>query len=187
MPTPISGPIPYCSPAQFLERYDVRTVGQLLSDTDVALSQTDVLQSTILNDLLMEASGWVESAALVANRYSPNDLYALATDPSALPGTGNSARMLAGIVAGITMFFLWDRRPTKYLEMGLPLRSEMAIEMLDRLRKGEAIFGIQEVANAGNPDPKFITPEQINTRNFSSNQARRFFGNRADYNVPGTN
>lgn len=177
MTTPLSGSSPYCTPQRFIDAYDLRTVGDLLSDTNTRLISSQILASTVLNELLMEASGWVESACMVAGRYAPADLAAL---------TGNSAQMLAGMVAGIAMFFLWDRRPERLAKMALPAKADMALKQIGALEQGTAIFGILEVTQAGVPNVEFVTPEDIRTRNGVVNQARNLFGNRAMYNVPGS-
>src|SRR5262252_940921 len=100
--TNISGPVAYCTPQQMVNRYDVRTIGQYLSDDGVKLTPDEVKASPILEELLMEASGELEGALLRGGRYTPADLGAL---------TGNGLEMLAGLVAGYCMFLVWDRRP----------------------------------------------------------------------------
>ncbi len=166
----------------------MRTVGQYLSDNDVPVSPTDVLGSQILKDLLQEASGIVEAYVLKGTRYSIADMQLIAhmaPDGSPISVPTNTCQMLYGIVAGITMFLVWERRPLRYADKPMPLRSELAWEQVKALGDGAQIFGLLETAEAGVPQPEFMTVQQIFTRNFSSNQARRFFGDRAQYQVPG--
>jgi hypothetical protein len=174
MATPLSGSTPYCTNQQFLDRYDARTVGDLLSDNNVRA--VNLSSSALLTELLAEASGWVEAACLKSDHYLPSDLASL---------TGNSAGMLAGLVAGLAMFMIWDRRPTRLASVELPTRAKLALDQLDQLEKGVRIFGFAEAAAAGNLSPVFQDIDDINTLNLSSNQARRLFGDRARDYVPG--
>ncbi len=138
--TVISGASAYCTPQQFLDRYDLRTVGRLLSDDGKStLNQMQLLASPILASFLMEASGEVETVCLQGGRYTPADLAALA-------GT-NHGMTLAGLVADLAMWRLWRRRPSK--DDKAPASVEDARDLLQRLGDGEAIFGFQETADAG--------------------------------------
>ena len=177
MSTPLSGTSAYATASDFTARYDARTVAQLLSDADVQITSGQVPSNASLAALLQEASGMLESACLVGQRYQPADLSGL---------TGNSMQMLIGIVCGVGMYLLWCRRPEKYKDMKLPSRAELALRQMDDLRDGSRIFGILEAAEANNiPTPYFTQPNDLYLRNPVSVQARRFFGNRGQYNVPG--
>lgn len=134
-------------------------------------------QNLVLADLLREASGMVEMACLRGERYSPADLAGL---------TGNAAESLAGLVAGITLWLLWERRPTRLATMQLPLRAQMAMDQLAHLEAGDRIFGILEVASAGvASQPEFMTPNDLEYRNFTSVISKRYFGSRSQFHVPG--
>ena len=191
MSTPISSALPYCTVGQFFDRFDWRTVGDILGDADKRIdlgimAQTGSPANTRLNNLLGEASGMVEAACLKANRYSVADLQGLTQPADVTAGkTSNAAQMLAGIVAGICMWLVWERRPERLANMQLPLRAQMAMNSLDALEKGEAIFGLQEVADAGNPKVNWQSHFDLWTRNPLSVQARRMFGRGPQWNVPG--
>lgn len=186
MSTLNSQTFPYCTADFFLQRYDVRTVSQYLSDNDVPVA--DVPNDLKLASLLKEASGIVEAFTLKGTRYSVADLKLIANmGPTGTPlgNVPNTAEMLYGIVAGICMFLVWERRPLRYAKHPMPLRSELAWEQVKALGDGATIFGLLETAQAGIPQPEFMTIQDIERRNFSSNQARRYFGDRAQYQVPG--
>lgn len=178
MGTPVSGVSAYATPANMTDRFDVRTIGELLSDTAVALDPTAVANSTKLTALLQEASGMVESAVLVGDRYQLSDLAAL---------TGNSQQTLVGIVCRVTMFLLWERRPSiKMAKMELPASAEMAMRLLDQIAAGMRAFGIQEVLDADiPPDPEFMTRHELRVRNSVSVGARRLFGDRNQFHAGG--
>lgn len=188
MSTINSFPFPYCTVAFFLERYDVRTVAQYLSDNNVPLTPIEITTSPAMLALLQEASGIVEAFVLKGTRYSVADLQLLANlavDGSPKANPLNTTEMLYGIVAGITMFLVWERRPLRYAQHPMPMRSELAWEQVKALGEGAQIFGLLETAQAGEPPPQFMTNAQIFKRNFSSNQAKAYFGDRAQYQVPG--
>ena len=174
MPTPVSTIVePYCSPAEFIQRYDVRIVGDLLSDTGTRLDQAAVIASTTLRTFLYDASGMVESACLVGEKYDPDDLNAL---------LGASLQFLKRIVADLTFGLLRMRRGHKE-DTPMP-GYDMALQWLERLRLGERIFGLQENMDAGKPDNVQVTEAVLARLNLSTYQAHRYFGIRANRNLP---
>lgn len=119
-------------------RFDVRTLGDLLSDTNTRLTAAQVQASTVLETLLLEASGEVETACIAGQRYLPEDLDAL---------EGASLQKLKGIVCGFAFSLLMDRRPNIIAEA--PKRVKDALVLLEQLRGGERIFSLAGAAEAG--------------------------------------
>lgn len=144
MVTPASGETSYALQADFTVRYDWRSAAQLLSDTETTLTQAQVEASATLLTLLEEASGEVESATLVSNRYVLND-----TQNDLDDLTGNSLEHLKGIVCTLAAEKLYRRRPDLLAKIAPQV--EAAREQLDLLRHGERIFGTVEHAAAGLP------------------------------------
>lgn len=169
MATPLSGASAYCTAAQLVQRYDTRTVGDLLSDSGTRLTAAQVLSSTVLAALLKQASGMLESACLVGKRYTPDDLAAL---------EGNSAELAAGLVADLAIWLLYNRRPERRKEM--PGQVEVAFEFLDKIRSGERIFGFVEHAESATTQANVETSEDVEGRNGLAVQADRFFGTRSN-------
>lgn len=169
--TVTSGSTAYCTAAQMVARYDTRSLGQLLSDSNtVALTADEVLASTKLAAFLKEASGQVEAAALFGEKYTAADL-------AALSGT-NGGETLAGLVADLTMWRIWDRRPDK--NGPLPKRCEFAFAMLEQLRAGDRIFGFQQTVEAGRIDHEQTTADEARIRGGPSVILERYFGIRGD-------
>lgn len=160
MPTPISNTNPYCSTTQFLDHYDARPVGDYLSDTTSRLSRDEIIASTVLLKLLKKSSGLIESALMAGGRYTPEDLLAL---------TGDSLAYLEGLTADLTMWMVLNRRPNRVGE--IPKQCQMAIDMLERLRGGERILGLQAQIAAGETVDNAIPPDTLLTVRGS-----RFFG-----------
>jgi hypothetical protein len=165
-------------------RYDARTVGQLLSDEDKPVALADVLISDELFTLLMDASGEVESACVVGNRY--------VIDPTTVPPTndlaaltGASQQRLKRLVCDICMFYLWTRRPLRDPKP-LPAPVEMAYAYLDKLRSGEALFGLKENINASLIQDYLETAQDVQDRYLTAVIARRMFGTRGNQIWRGT-
>src|SRR5688572_11874066 len=166
MAEPVSGASAYCTIGEFLDRYDRRIIADWLSDTGVKLTTDALNSSTRLTEILQDASGLVESACLVGEKYRPEDLAAL---------TGNSKRFLMRLVADLAIGMIRGRRGYNEEEGVMP-QHKAALEMLENIRNGERIFGLAEVMTAGNPTSEFITEQDLEQTNLSTFQARRFFG-----------
>ena len=170
--TPITGSAPYCSPAQFLKRYDVRTVGDLLSDNNVRLTPSQVTTALTFNPItnpdtvLAEASGWLESMIIKGQRYQIQDLLNLAATP------GNGAAFLARLVADGTMYLLYDRRPDRRANM--PERVKAAHETYVALSRGEQILPFLETQEAGVHTERIRQP--LEQANLVTDRGYRYFG-----------
>lgn len=162
--TPLTGSTSYASTSDFLIRYDVRTVGDLLSDTDVSLSAGEVVSSTRLQALLDQASGEVETACSAGKRYQPDDLDAL------IDNGGNGAQYLIGLVCDLTMWKLMNRRPSP-VATAPPGPAQSALDALQLLRGGERILAFEEAAEAGK-QVRFLTQSGCTITKVAS----RYFG-----------
>lgn len=165
-----SGLASYCTPAQFLVRYDQRSLAQLLSDTGIDIS--DVTNEPKLAQLLQEASAILESACLIGERYSTTDLANLAASAT------NMGQLIAGIVADIAIKRVFMRRP----DVTMPRISQ--IEETERwlaaLADGTRIFGFTEAEKAGHMSDTVETPQDVENRNLITFEARRLFGTRGN-------
>ncbi len=167
MAVPVSTSTPYCSNAQFMILHDYRNVADLLVDDDSRLTQALVLASTNLTKFLSVASGEIESALLACNRYTPTDLAAL---------TGASSDYLQQLTADLAFWRMCSRRWPEADPKDVQGASA-ALGALERLRKGENIFGLQEIMNAGLAETVNVWAEPPPWR--VSVEANRFFGFRS--------
>lgn len=136
--TPLTGSA-YATATDMIARYDVRTLGDLLSDNEnVRLTSAQVLASTTLATLLSEASGEVEGVAFARRVYEPDDFAAL---------TDNGLAKLAGVICAVCLQKCMARRPSRVKE--LPQQMVLALADLERLRLGDHIFAFSETADAG--------------------------------------
>jgi len=114
----------------------------------------------------------VESACFVANKYSVADLQAL---------TGQSLVLLQGLVADLAWWKLKQRRGgSSGTQVEISQGDTLAWKMLDDLREGKRLFGLQDQMNAGNPEVYFTNIGDLQLLNLTTLQAGRFFGQRAD-------
>ena len=123
-----------------INRMDVRTIGDLLSDNNTRVTPSDVLTSTLLNTLLLAASGYVELATYAGNRYTVQDL-------QSLPDPSGQLEVLKDLVCARCMKKLMERRP--HVLAKAPDWVAEALVLLNQLRQGERIFGFLQSASAG--------------------------------------
>jgi hypothetical protein len=175
----ISTPLP-----SFLNWFDVRTVGDLVSDTGTRFTPTQVAADAngTLTQLLMEAGGILEAKATVSTRYAIADLQLVANGmvvPPAPAGPVTATQtMLAGIVAGVAMWNLVERRPA--LNVKMPLKATWAMAMLEELESGVSIFGLLEPAQAGVTSHEVESARTVYNRRGLATLMRRYFGPRGN-------
>lgn len=174
MSTDISSATSYATAAQAVQRHDVRQWGDLLSDDNARVAAADVLTNTTLAALLKEASGMVEMACLRGERYTPTDLGETLS--------GVSKEMLVGLVCELAF---WKATVRRHPDRALQPSAIWALQTLDALADGKAIFSLEEVAEAGVQDDDFMTDGDWQRLNLATDQARRYFGRRAKWQVPG--
>ena len=117
----------YATPAQMLERFDARVIGDLVSDSDSQVSAAELLTDPILQAMLDDASGDIEAALLVGGRYTVADLSGL---------TGNAQKHLVRICCEVAKAYLLRRRVSYNPEKD-KAEIELAEHHLERLRSGE--------------------------------------------------
>ncbi len=164
----------YCTAAEFLKRAHVPTVGDLVSDTDQRVAASALLSNANLQACLDDAAGILEGAALLGEKYSPEDLLALST------GTTVSSALIRRIMTGLTWLFLVERKPDRELPSVVEASVERSMAWCKKLSSGEMIFGFQETADAGVMQHQDTTPTEVEARNSLVFQAQRYFGRRTD-------
>lgn len=124
----------YASASDLLARFDNTVVAQLCADDDQEVPAEDLATNTNLLAALADASGDVESAMLIGERYTTAQLDAL---------TGNSLGKLKRITSTIAMAYLLERRPVVHLSNAEKLL-ERAEQYLEQLRTGQRIFNVTD-------------------------------------------
>lgn len=172
----ISSATSYAQISDLLVRADIRAIADTLIDTGGRAGGTAPTIATIMANpdavLRMQtalnwASGEVEMACLVGNKYTVTDLQAL---------TGMSLASLVGIVVDLAA---WRLMQGRYLTLAITELYRAANEKLQMLRDGARIFALSNQAAAGLPQNQFISQQTINMVDLSTTQARRFYGRRS--------
>jgi len=160
--------VAYVTPEQFLDRYDPRDVGDLVSKGKIRVSEKNLLNNSKLNRALEDASGIVRSAVLVGRKYTREELETLAKDQDPF---------LIEIVCDLTLGRLITGRS---LTAELTPDVIQAREWVALLRLGERIFNVPENAAAGLTTSKYITQQrrQFELRFAADRAAPRFFSTR---------
>lgn len=154
--------MPYATNADLIARYDVRLLGDLSQDANTRASAGTLATDANLIAALTDASGMIESACFVGNKYRATDLSAL---------TGNSQGLLKRLVCDIAFAYLRQRRGYDYEQF--PLVKE-SYKLLDRIRLGERIFDVEAAAEMGNPTSDLITQTTILQQNLASSKCHYF-------------
>jgi phage gp36-like protein len=175
--TPLSATQPYATGADLIARYDINDIRQWASDSGIPVSIANVAANNNVVTALMDASGDVEAALLASDRYLPQDLLAL---------TGNSKNRLIRLVCELAIGYLYERRIRRGEEPE-PAPATRGKEMLQRLAKGEWIFGFVEHGDAGVIAHQVEGAVDVERRNMVTLQAQRYYGrrsNRYDWTQP---
>lgn len=178
MKSPSGATTTFLTPAAFLLMVDAQVVAQLLA-TGEGKSRRPVAESALATNerlwrALLAATGRLESACLRGERYTASDLGAL---------TGASAAHRDKILRDFTMAELWDMRED--LTPAAARLIERAERIEEQLTRGERIFSLAEVQEAGLPasvEDARLDPDQHERNQGPTVILRRYFGRRGvDY------
>lgn len=174
MATPNGSLTPYAAASDLLDRYDLRTVADLINDVGRRTGGSpDPNRSTVEADpklavALLDGAGWIEAACLRSKRYSATDLHAL---------TGASGSFLKKLNCQLAMAFLFERRPDKGSP---PAFLTLAFQTLQAIANGERIFAFAEHEAAGNPIEYVMAAYDWDELALAPVQAQRYYGRTAD-------
>jgi phage gp36-like protein len=156
----------YASGTDLIARYDVDLVGDLATDLREPVEQSAVPNLPLVTTALEDASGMIDVNLATGGRYKPEDLQSL---------TGNSVNHLKRITCDIAMGLLLQRRTDpKYQELAEKVVAG-ARQNLTALARGENIFGIPAIQNAGTIEYQTISVEAIDNRNVLTSRMNRYF------------
>lgn len=174
MATVNSASAAYATGSDLVTSRDYRQVGDFLKDDNTRPATSgDVAGDAIVGVALKWASGQVEAAATVGQRYAHGELTALA-------GSGTvGGELLKGLVCDLAFWYLAKRRKPSLRQddvAGVP----EAYELLDRLRAGERVFPFSETQDAGLADVVALdrADNPVTEAEPLSTRAVRFFGHR---------
>ena len=151
-----------------VNRFDSREIGDLLSDTNTPVDEGDFPENVKLLAILADASGEIDAALMVGDRYTAADLSAL---------TGNSLAHLKRIACEIAMRDLMARRPGYKPEL-LESFEKRCQKHLDRLRQGENVFNIQDHKDAGLPANGGLSTVETRNLNLIRDRVNNYYPGR---------
>jgi phage gp36-like protein len=155
----------YAEPSDLLARYDANVVADLCSDDGHSVPAEDLPTNANLLTALEDASGEVESAMLIGERYTVAQLEAL---------TGNSLGKLKKIVCSIAMAALLERRPLVHVQDAEKLL-ERAERYMEQLRTGMRLFNVTENVQTQLPTINGPTSIKYEELNLLPDRMRRYF------------
>ena len=156
----------YASGTDLIARYDVYLVGDFTRDAREPVEQAAVANLPLVATALLDASGMIDVHLTTGGRYKPEDLLAL---------TGNSVNHLKRITCDLAMGLLLQRRTDmRYQELAEKVVAGSR-QHLQALARGENIFGIPSLQNAGTMELQTISAVTIDERNTLATRMSRVF------------
>lgn len=161
----------YATVVDLTDRYDSRDLGDLASDSNATVSETALKSDRKVLAALADASGEIDAALLVGNRYTPMELANV---------TGFSKSHLTRITCDIAAARIMARRMGRDVEK-VKAMNELAEGHLERLRKGENVFNLTDQKSAGNPSATGLSVVEYsdpNTSNLIRDRVRNYYPGR---------
>ena len=155
----------YVTAAEFFKRYDVRDVGDLVSDDSTTVTPTSLATDVNLLAAIGDASGDIDAALLAGGKYETSDLEGL---------TGNGLNTLYRMCSDLVLFYLLSRRPDlspDRLEAYEKLRSRH----LKRLQSGENVFNLATHITAGRVSVDGPTTQNYHDLNLVRDRTKNYF------------
>lgn len=155
----------YATGDDLVARYDVDLVGDLATDDREPLDPVAVPNHPHVASALADASGEIDAALLSGGRYTAADLSSL---------TGNSLNHLKRVTCAIAMSHLFERRAGLHEDQAEKI-AKKAREFLTALRRGENVFGIPAVIDAGTIECEGVTAVEMDNLNLLPDRMPRYF------------
>lgn len=160
----------YASASDLIKAHSADQIGQWCQDSKLTLTAGMIMADATVAAALLRASGMVEAYALRGGRYTPQDLAAL---------TGAGQAMLIGLVVDLA-YYLLARRRLKAKDAEDVAGYDVIKDTLTALGEGSAIFGFQEIVDAGVMSTVDTAKDSRNLKNRPTDIASRYFGRRMD-------
>lgn len=156
----------FASANDLTERYDYRLIGDLCSDEMSELTLGQVLAEAKVSSALNDGAGEILVCLQTGGNYNESDLDEL---------DGLNRSHLIRVNCDIAMANLIQRRPNRVNVEVAEKICEKAREHLNRLRKGENIFGIPAKIESGNLSVSSMSAAQLEGLNLIPDRMHRYF------------
>jgi len=141
----------YATPAEMLQRYDSRLLGDLVSDTGTAVSAAGLLTDTNLEAALADASSAIDVAVSVGDRYTPAQMANL---------SDSAAAFVRRLACDIALIYVKRRRGRFDPEKDGALQKEVS-DTLTGLREGKNLLLLQDESDAPASVIELVKPQLI--------------------------
>ena len=153
----------YATAQDLIDRFDQRLLADMASDTGTP--ESDLSTNARVLAALEDASGRIEAALRSGNRYLPSDLSGL---------SGSSQSYLKRITCALALGYLVQSDIAR-LDEGTQKTIEEAERVLDLLRKGVDVFGVDRLIEAGTPKADGPTAVKRQELRLLPTRVRRFY------------
>ena len=130
--------MPYATTQEFIDRYDVRLLGDLASDTDTRIDTPALLTDTRLLASLTDAAADIDAALMYARKLSADQL-------AQIQAAGDDT--LRRINVDLALGYLYSGRG-RGVPDGHRQRIEAATDQLAAIRKGTAVLNVDSIIQA---------------------------------------
>jgi phage gp36-like protein len=141
----------YATGDDFVARYDVRLIGDLVSDTGSQVPAGSVPANSNLLAALTDASSAVDAAVFVGNRYTPAQMASL---------SDTAAAFVRRLACDLTLIYLKRRRGRFDADKDAALLKEVNAT-LDSLRKGDDLLLVDNQTEAPASTIELVRPELV--------------------------
>jgi len=166
-----------------IARYDVRTVGQWLSDTGTPVDSDDFDTDTRMQTALKSATGKAKASLLKGERYTIADITNMGDNTHA-DYDEESSEYLKTLVCALALWEIYRAKPQKTNDSSARKEAKKEYEeALELLSSGQEIFNVPTVVSAGKPQVETVTRSEIQSdwSLFVDEGRGRFFPARRSY------
>lgn len=161
----------YCTNQQIQQIIDARLLGDLVVDTGIRQTPSQLNSDANLTLALSTASGLINSAALVSERYTVAELQGL---------TGDDANFLVMMCAWLAFGILCSRRGRDPKERP---EYEQVLQMIEDLKQGAKMFNVAADVAVGTPNEDFPSAQNYQTVNTLRTATNFYYPIRRNQNV----
>ena len=158
----------YATSADLIARKDLRSIGDLLTDNGNQVTAEFLATNVNLAAALLDASGDIDGALLIGNRFTTDQLEAL---------TGNSLGHLKRLCCELTMCHLESRRIRGGIDQ-IEKCMKVKEALLYPLQSGKDVFNIDVHLSAGVVNNDGPTTQFYDSNNLIRDRVRRYYPDR---------
>lgn len=169
----------YATGEDLIKRYDIDLVADLCQDSRAELDYesdiTNLTEHPNVVSAIEDASGEIDTALTVGGRYTPAQLHELFDPTPGQVAWENTRKHLIRVTCAIAMSILVERRLDRVSQETADWLRKNSDKFLKQLKRGENVFGIQEVVDTGAIDFQTVQAIEVERLNLLPARMPRFF------------